>query len=98
MSSEVTTVMEDGASVAFCSNFDAPNTVGTSISINASKESSVRSSLPAWVFAALIAGVISAVQRQKMPSANTAKDAACGRTGSKRNVLLFTDGRMTVQC
>src|SRR6188508_2329861 len=98
MSSEVTTVMEEGASVVLCSNFDAPNTVGTSISINASNESSVRSSLLAWAFATPAVDSIIAVQRHKMPrNAKTAKDAACGTTGSKRVLLLIRDGNMTAQ-
>src|ERR1017187_5344019 len=53
ISSAVTTVTEAGASVSFCSIFDAPNTFGTSISIRASSGSSVRS-------AALGVGLVSA--------------------------------------
>ena len=41
MSEDVMTLIEDGASVIFCSNFDAPKTLSTSISISCSMLKSV---------------------------------------------------------
>src|SRR5476651_311953 len=86
MSSALMMVTEAGASVAFCSNFDAPNTVGTSIAIKASSGSSVRSLVVATVSTAWIFKVAATVSREIAALAAVPKV----RQGSQgKNLLNF---------
>src|SRR5476649_987283 len=89
MSSALMMVTEAGASVAFCSNFDAPNTVGTSISINASSGSSVRSLVRAAVSTARMFRD-AATMRMKITALAAAPEAGQGSQGENLLKFIFT--------
>src|SRR5690349_5521646 len=84
MSSEVMTVTEEGASVAFCWNLDALKTVGTSICINCCSDSVVRSSVWTVLVSARATGARTS-NGQKKPGSHEREPTSAG----KRDFLLF---------
>src|ERR1035437_3741912 len=82
--------MDEGASVVFCSNFDAPYTFGTSISISASRSSSVRSA--AFGFALIsAAGAPRARERARIGNARrmSLEHARNAPVGGQERFSLF---------